>query len=141
MGRAARFALLMAMTLGLVGCVERRMLIVSDPPGATAIVNGQNIGPTPASIPFTYYGKYDVMLVRDGYQPKTYSAKLYRPWFEFFPIDFFAENLWPGHLQDDRTLQFTLEPQTQPRTEDVMSSADHLRKRAATIQSNPPGGH
>jgi hypothetical protein len=139
MGRAARIVSALLVVSGLAGCVERRMLIVSDPPGATAIVNGQNIGPTPASMPFTFYGKYDVTLVRDGYQTKTYFAQLHRPWFEFFPIDFFAENLWPYHLQDDRTLQFTMEPMTQLRSEDVISDANTLRERAKTIQSPPSG--
>ena len=61
------------------------MLIVSDPPGATAIVNGQNIGPTPASMPYTFYGKYDVTLVRDGFQTKTYAAQKV-PWLGDIPI-------------------------------------------------------
>jgi hypothetical protein len=138
MGRAARFVTAFLIVSGLAGCVERRMLIVSDPPGATAIVNGQNLGPTPASMPFTYYGKYDVTLVRDGYQTKTNYAQIHRPWFEFFPIDFFAENVWPSHLQDDRTLQFRMEPLTQPRSDDVVSDANALRERAKSLQSNQP---
>ncbi len=132
MGRAARTVSALLIVSALSGCVERRMLIVSDPPGATAIVNGQNIGPTPASMPFTYYGKYDVTLVRDGFQTKTYFAEIRQPWFEFYPIDFFAENLWPSYIHDNRTIQFTMEPLIQPRSDQVVNEANALRSRATT---------
>ncbi len=47
-------ALLMLAALGLLsGCVERRYTIRSDPPGATVIVNGEEIGPAPASKSFS----------------------------------------------------------------------------------------
>ncbi len=134
MGRAARTVSALLIVSALSGCVERRMLIVSDPPGATAIVNGQNIGPTPASMPFTYYGKYDVTLVRDGFQTKTYFAEIRQPWFEFYPIDFFAENLWPSYIHDNRTIQFAMEPLIQPRSDQVVNEANALRSRAATNQ-------
>src|SRR5436189_2326362 len=103
MGRGALWLAGLALTLGMTGCVERRMLIVSDPPGATVFVNGENVGPSPASVPLTYYGTYDVTLVRDGFETQTRKARLHRPWFEFFPFDFFAENVWLGHIQDNRT--------------------------------------
>lgn len=116
-----------------VGCVERRMLIVSDPPGATVLVNGQNVGLTPASVPFTYYGKYDITLIRDGYQTKTYQARIRRPWFQFFPLDFAAEVLYPGHIQDNRTLNFQMEPMVQPTSEQIIRSAEAIRQRGQTL--------
>lgn len=115
------------------GCVERRMLIVSDPPGATVLVNGQNVGLTPASVPFTYYGKYDITLIRDGYQTKTYQARIRRPWFQFFPLDFAAEVLYPGHIQDNRTLNFQMEPMVQPTSEQIIRSAEAIRQRGQTL--------
>jgi hypothetical protein len=116
-----------------IGCVERRMLIVSDPPGATVLVNGQNVGLTPASVPFTYYGKYDITLIQDGYQTKTYQARIRRPWFQFFPIDFAAEVLYPGHIQDNRTLNFTLEPMVHPTAEQLLRGAEAIRQRGQTL--------
>ncbi len=132
MGRRARWGLILLL-LGLTGCVERRMLIVSDPPAATAFVNGKNVGMTPVSVPFDYYGKYDVMLVRDGYQTKTYPAAPRRRWFEFFPFDFFSENVWPLHIQRNFVMEYTLEPIAQPRTEDVLNDANQLRDRAQGV--------
>ncbi|MCX7701709.1 MAG: PEGA domain-containing protein, partial [Gemmataceae bacterium] len=108
-------------------------LIVSDPPGATVVVNGQNVGLTPASVPFTYYGKYDITLIRDGYQTKTYQARIRRPWFQFFPLDFAAEVLYPGHIQDNRTLNFQMEPMVQPTSEQIIRSAEAIRQRGQTL--------
>ena len=52
-------ALLIGLATGLgslSGCVERRYTIRTDPPGALVIVNGEEIGPTPVSRSFIYYG-------------------------------------------------------------------------------------
>ena len=130
MGRAA---LLLLLALATTGCVERRMLIVSDPPGATVFVNGENAGLSPASVPFTYYGKYDVTLVRDGFQTTTEHPRIHRPWFEFFPFDFGAEVLYPGHIQDNRTIPIAMEPVVQPRGEDILNKANSVRQRGQAL--------
>jgi hypothetical protein len=133
MGRAARFGAIALLAAGLTGCVERRFLVESNPPGATVLVNGEFRGTTPVSVPFTYYGKYDITLVRDGYETKTYAATIRRPWFEYFPLDFFAEVLYPMHIQDNRRLQFDLSAMSQPRTDDVLNRANGIRQRAAGL--------
>ena len=51
----------------LSGCVERRYTIRSDPPGATVVVNGEEIGPSPASKSFVYYGDRKITMILDGY--------------------------------------------------------------------------
>src|SRR5581483_5232398 len=48
----------------LTGCVERRYVITSDPPGAIVYCNGRQIGATPVDDHFIYYGKYDFTLVK-----------------------------------------------------------------------------
>ena len=133
MGQAARCLAIALLAAGLTGCVERRFLVESNPAGATVLVNGEFKGTTPVSVPFLYYGKYDITLVRDGYETKTYSAMIRRPWFEYFPLDFFAEVLYPTHIQDDRRLQFDLSAISQPRTEDVLNRANGIRQRAAGL--------
>jgi hypothetical protein len=52
-----------------IGCVERRYTIRTDPPGALVVVNGEEIGPSPASRSFTYYGQRRVQIFAEGYQP------------------------------------------------------------------------
>ncbi|MFM7737868.1 MAG: PEGA domain-containing protein, partial [Planctomycetota bacterium] len=50
------------------GCVQRRMLIRSQPEGAMVTIDRQAIGQTPVSVPFTYYGTREIQLEKDGYQ-------------------------------------------------------------------------
>src|SRR5262245_22059547 len=128
-----RTALLLFLALATTGCVERRMLIVSDPPGATVFVNGENVGISPASVPFTYYGKYDVTLIRDGYQTTTTQQRIRRPWFQFFPFDFVTEVLWPGHIQDNRTIPIAMDLIAQPRTDDILREANNVRQRGQAL--------
>jgi len=46
----------LAPALLLPGCVERKLLIRSDPPGAVVLVNGAHAGTTPTEIVFQNYG-------------------------------------------------------------------------------------
>src|SRR3954453_16159500 len=55
-------ALLAAAALGLTGCVERKITIGSDPPGAILLLNDVEVGRTPVTVPFTTYGDYDIRL-------------------------------------------------------------------------------
>jgi len=128
-----RFTTILAgalMTATLTGCVERRFIIESNPPGAVVYQNGQQIGVTPVELPFVYYGKYDFELVKDGYQTQRFETDVHAPWFQWLGIDFFSENVWPHHIQDNRHLRYDLEPIQQPRTEDLLKNAGQLRERA-----------
>ena len=133
MVRAARWLAVAVVAVGMAGCVERRFLVESNPPGAAVFVNGDYKGTTPVSVPFTYYGKYDITLARDGYATQTVQSRFRRPWFQYFPLDFVAENLYPLHIQDNRKLQVDLQPLIQPRGEDVLNQAGILRQRGAVI--------
>ncbi len=133
MGRSARWMAIAIVAAGLTGCVERRFLVESNPAGAAVFVNGDFKGTTPVSVPFTYYGKYEITLARDGFDTHSFSTQLRRPWFEFFPLDFFAENVYPLHLQDNHRLHFDLQPLTQQRAEDVLNQANGLRQKGLGI--------
>ena len=61
-----RWLILLMAALG--GCVERTMTFQSNPPGALVYVNNQEIGRTPMRRDFTWYGNYDVVLRKDGYE-------------------------------------------------------------------------
>src|SRR6516164_6523474 len=68
MKRLTRTLLGACVALGLAGCVERRFLIESDPPGAFVYKDGQFLGATPVDVSYLYYGKYEFMLVKDGFE-------------------------------------------------------------------------
>src|SRR4051794_32563629 len=65
------------------GCVTRRYVITSDPPGAIVYRDNQYLGPTPVEEPFVYYGKYRFRLVADGYQVMDVEPELVPPWYEW----------------------------------------------------------
>lgn len=113
------------------GCgVQRRLTIRSNPPGALVYVDDQEIGYTPVSTPFTYYGTRKVTLIRDGYETVTVKEKIRAPWYQIPPLDFFSENLWPRQLRDERILNFQLYPQQIVPTEQLRERAESLRGSA-----------
>ena len=135
--RGARFFTMLAITL-LAGCVERRFVIESDPPGAMVLVNGKPIGATPVDGHFLYYGKYDFTLIKDGYETLQVEECFRPPWYEYFPLDFLSENLWPGNVEDvRRPKMFQLCPRMQPRTDVLFGQAEQLRSKGRSLQPAP----
>jgi len=118
------------------GCVERRFVITSDPPGATVYHNGEPAGPAPADISFVYYGVHEFTLVRAGYETLVVRQRIRTPWYEYPGIDFISENLWPFMISDVRRFHFTMQQATPPRSDQVLERALDYRNRAAQI--GPP---
>ncbi len=79
-----------------VGCVRRTARFTSVPDGARVFLNDREIGRTPATVEFTWYGDYDVVYRLEGYETIKTNAVLNPPLYQRFPFDFFAEVLWPG---------------------------------------------
>ncbi len=122
--------LLLAISLIASGCVRRRMTVRSNPPGAQVFVDDQEIGRTPVSTPFVYYGTRRVRLVRDGHETLTTLETISPPWWEWPPLDYISENLWPWELRDERVLDYNLEPQRVVPTQELLSRANDLRMNA-----------
>lgn len=123
------------------GCVRRRMTIISNPPGALVYVDDYEIGTTPVSTDFVYYGTRKLRLVKDGYETLTVMQDIPPPWYEIPPIDFVAENFVPGHIRDQRVLDYQLRPQAVVPTEQLLSRAEQLRRGVhATAAAQPTAG-
>ena len=135
--RALAFAVIACACL-LQGCVERRYTIRSNPPGALAIVNDEEIGSTPVSRSFTYYGARKVTLVADGYQTETFTQKMPAPWWDNLVTEFFTENLIPFQLRDDRTYDFQLKPVQGTEPEGVAKRAEHYRAEGRSQTPRKP---
>jgi hypothetical protein len=110
------------------GCVERKVLIRSNPPGALVYVDEHEVGITPVAISPIYYGNRTIRLVKDGCETKTLIQPMPPPWYEVPPLDFFSENVVPGTLHDTRTLDFQLQPQGVVPREDLLARAESLRR-------------
>ena len=77
----------------LPGCVQRRMTIRSNPPGALVYVDNHEIGVTPVSTSFLYYGTREIRLVKDGYETLTVLQPMLPPWYQIPPLDF-SRRIW-----------------------------------------------
>jgi hypothetical protein len=118
------------LTLCQSGCVRRRMTIRSNPLGASVFVDDQEIGTTPVSTDFTYYGTRKVQLIKDGYETLTVKQTFFAPWYEWPPLDFFSETLWPGEIRDEQFLTFQLQPQQILPPDTLQARAEELRMGA-----------
>ena len=139
-GRMPVVSILALGTLVLCGCVERRYTVRSDPPGALVVVNGEALGPAPASHSFYYYGDREITLVLDGYQTKTLIQPIKAPWYDNYFTEFFTENLVPWTIRDERQYTYHLEPAQSPTDEDLSIRAEALRSDARAIPAPRRGG-
>ncbi|WP_422930919.1 PEGA domain-containing protein [Singulisphaera sp. PoT] len=122
------------------GCVERRYTIRTNPPGALAIVNGEEIGPTPVSHSYTYYGEREVTLMLDGYKTQTVIQPMKAPWWDNLLTEFFSENLVPYTLRDEREFVYQMEPATVPQQEELVNRGQELRTQAQALPAPRRGG-
>ncbi|MCB9920876.1 MAG: PEGA domain-containing protein [Planctomycetaceae bacterium] len=120
-----------------IGCLRRRMTIRTNPPGAVAFVDDQRIGVTPVSTPFTYYGTRKIQLFKDGFEPLTVKQRFDVPWYEYPPLDFIVENLWPHELRDERIVDFEMTPQQIVPNEELLGRAEMLRGNAQAGHTTP----
>lgn len=124
--------MLLALVALSPGCVRRRLLVRSNPPGAMVYVDNQPIGTTPCATSFTYYGTREIRLVKPGFETLTINQPIPAPWYEIPPLDFASENVAPREIQDYRTVTYNLTPQVIVPTEQLLDRAQQLR--AGTMQ-------
>jgi len=88
--------------LFLGACTSPRSLsIESDPPGALVQLDGKQIGRTPLEVRFYHHGDRRITMTRPGYYVWSERVAIDAPWHARFPVDLFAELLWPFKLEDD----------------------------------------
>ena len=114
----------------LAGCVERKLTIVTEPSEAVVWLNDEEIGVTPVTVNFNWYGDYGIRIEKSGYEIVNTHRLLERPTHDYFPLDFFAEVLWPGMIEDAYTWTFELESYRQPSAEKLIEQAGQMRQRA-----------
>jgi hypothetical protein len=110
------------------GCVTRRLIIQSNPPGALVYIGDQEIGTTPVAVNYIYYGTRKIRLVKDGYETLTVLEPIPAPWWDHFPLDFVSENVVPGELRDVRTLSYQMVPQVNVPPQELLGRAEELRR-------------
>jgi hypothetical protein len=126
--------------LSSTGCVRRRLTVRSFPPGAQVFVDDQEIGTTPVSSSFVYYGTRKLTLIKDGYRTETLFQRINPPWYQIPPLDFVSENLLVREFRDERVVDVQLIPQEIVPQERLLERAQTLRDGALTGQITLPPG-
>ena len=96
----------LALLAGCVG-VRRELTVESEPPGARVYLNGDEVGRTPVTREFIYYGTVDLQLRKDGYRTRSARPRVWAPLWQIPPIDLIAEAL---SLTDRHRLSYELTP-------------------------------
>jgi hypothetical protein len=131
----------MLLVLAGTGCVQRRLTIRSNPPGAMVYVDDYPIGTTPVATDFIYYGTRKVRLVLSGYETLTVMQPIPTPWYEYPGLDFVSENLVPGEIRDTRVVDYQLQPQMIVPGPQLLERAENTRHSVPPPQVPlPPAG-
>jgi hypothetical protein len=116
--------------------VRRTITITSEPPGALCWLNGREVGRTPVTVDFLFYGTYDVQLTRDGFEPLLTQGKADPPWWDNIPIDLAAEAV-PGEPRADQRWHYVMQPREEDRPA-LIDRAQLLREKLLTEAPGPP---
>jgi hypothetical protein len=118
------------------GCVRRTITITSEPAGALCWLNGREVGRTPVTVDFLYYGNYDVQLTHDGYEPLLTAGEAKSPWWDILPLDMAAEAV-PGEPRADIRWHYAMQPRETDRPA-LIDRAQQLREKLLTEAPAPP---
>ena len=138
LGRASDFSSGVAFTAAVLilsvssGCLERRVIVESEPSGASVVLNDVEVGRTPLEADFTYYGIYDVQVNHDGYEPLRTTATASAPLWEYPPIDLLSTAL-PFTLRRRQNWNFVLTPSLE-RTQTPGDLAEGAIARAKALR-------
>jgi hypothetical protein len=122
------------------GCIHRRLTIHSDPPGALVMLEGEEIGYTPCSVDFTHYGTRELTLIKDGYETLTVMQKVRTPWYQYTPVEFFADNTLLTHKTDRSEFTYRMRRQEVVPTGELLDRAAGLRSTAQIPAAMPSNG-
>ena len=87
---------------------------------------------TPARLRFYHYGHYRIVVTKPGFEKVEKIERVRAPIYQYFPLDFIAEFLWPGKIRDERRFSYKL-------TRAKLPEADELIKRARkSLEKLPP---
>jgi hypothetical protein len=130
--------LLLVLAVLLTGCVERRIYIRTVPAEADVYIDGEYIGRTrpdgddrgPLYANFVFYGTREYTIRKPGYETASGTVILEAPWYEYPPIDFFAEVLVPWPIVDEHHIDVTLEQAGPADIERLYQNALRYRRGA-----------
>jgi len=108
--------------------VERKLTITTEPSGAMVLLNDEEIGRTPVTVGFEWYGDYSIRITKEHYITLVDHRNIKRPLRDNFPIDL-LDDMFRTRV-DEYSWHFKLQPYTPPVKEDLIDRAVALRKEA-----------
>jgi hypothetical protein len=134
-----KLALLLLCGVALVcGCgrLDQTLTVTSEPEGALVILSDKEVGRTPLTIDFTWYGDYDIIVryPEKGYETINTNANISPKWYGYPPFDLFI-TVSPWTVQDKRYLHYKLEKLKLPNDETLIKRAEQMGERNARAEN------
>ena len=129
MGMNKSLLLFCILMVGGAGCVERKLTINTNPAGAQVLLNDEEIGISPVTTSFNWYGDYNITIRKQGYETFQTHRKLQAPLHDFFPFDFVTQILYPSRIVDSYEWSFDLKPQKEIDRQELIRDAEQLSKQ------------
>ena len=114
----------------LSGCVERKLTINTEPQGAIVALNDEEIGISPVTIEFNWYGDYNIRIEKQGYETLNTHRELKSPVHDRFPLDFLFEVLWPGRIIDEYEWSFRLTTYKPIDRDELLRASEVMKAKA-----------
>ncbi|AQQ69723.1 PEGA domain protein [Limihaloglobus sulfuriphilus] len=112
------------------GCIERELTVNTRPEGAKVVLNDEEIGISPVTVSFNWYGTYKVDITKKGYESINTSKKLKRPREDYFPFDLFADIFSKPGTVRSYTWDFELSAYQPPQRQEIINRADQMKTMA-----------
>lgn len=124
----AAAGLLAAACIG--GCTKKTLTIDSEPQGALVEINAHEVGRTPVTVPFTWYGHYEIVLRKEGYQTKVVRQQVSAPPHQWLGVDLVTEVLLPVQFTDEQQFTYTLDPLAPVSREALIQRGEAVQQQA-----------
>ena len=111
----------------LGGCIQRTITVTTEPAGALIHLNDEEIGRSPVTVPFEFYGTYDVRIEHEGYKTLHTGAEAVGPWWELPVVDLVAEM---GDRRVEIEWDFKLEANEEVDPVELLKRARKLRSES-----------
>ena len=115
--------------LFLTGCVERKLTINTEPQGAVVTLNDEEIGTSPVTVGFQWYGDYNVRVTKPGYETLKTHRELKAPLHDKFPLDFLAQCVNPKRIVNSYEWTFPLEEKKPVDKDELIKEAQKLKEQ------------
>lgn len=132
-------AILTLAALLLGGCVQRTITINTEPSGAMVSLNDEEIGVSPVTVNFEWYGDYNVIISKPGYETLKTHREIKRPIHDRFPADLLYDVLGSNRV-DRYEWSFELVPYQPPVQARIIEDALKLRDDTITELQKPLAG-